>query len=397
MTSGVTDTAAPGVPQRGGAAAAAAADPATVATAIVIVSAATAGGGPAALLPWEGGTLLGRLLGQLAGLGIPDVRVLVRPAWEAEVREAASGAPPAVPVPGARGAAVASDVRVEASPGADADLRAVAAAAREPGAGLVVLPGDVLTHGEALAGLLKDPRVATGALLGGGWHSRGFAFRVRSKRGRVISAASPYHSVHRPTSAFLSVLKIAAADRGLLAATAGELAALAADPSEEWREELGRKEEMWRMALWRAASAPIMETELEGEGEDQPADDYEDDAEPADEPAPETVARSPEDEARLRDRVAAAPEDTTALLLVGLVRSGHHVGVSRLRKLFWARPFSAEAVEQAAERITHYDEDKVLLDSAVKSSDGFFTTFFVSPYSHASRPGRRAGASRPTR
>jgi phosphatidylglycerophosphate synthase len=28
-----------------------------------------------------------------------------------------------------------------------------------------------------------------------------------------------------------------------------------------------------------------------------------------------------------------------------------------------------------------YDEDRVLLDSAVKASDGFFTTFFVSPYS----------------
>jgi hypothetical protein len=197
----------------------------------------------------------------------------------------------------------------------------------------------------------------------------------------VISAASPYHSVHRPTSAFLSVLKVAAADRGLLAAAAEELAPLAAEPPEEWRDELGRKEGMWRMALWRAASAPAVEAELDGEGEDEPADDYEDDPEPADEPAPEAVELSPEDEARLRDRLAAAPEDTTALLLVGLVRSGQHIGVSRLRKLFWARPFSVEAVEEAAERITHYDEDKVLLDSAVKSSDGFFTTFFVSPYS----------------
>ena len=353
------------MPRRGGVAAAAAADPAAVATAIVIVSAASARGGPAALLPWDGGTVLGRLLAQLAALGVADVRVVVRPAWEREVREAASPA----------------GARVEATAGPDADLRSIAAAAREPGAGMVVLPGELLTHGEALAGLLKDPRVATGALLGGGWHTREFAFRVRSKRGRVISAASPYHSVHRPTSAFLGVIKIAAADRALAATTADELAALAADPSEEWREELARKQDMWRMALWRAASAPATEAELEREADDEPAEDYEDDPEPADEPAPESVELSPEDEARLRNRFAAAPEDTTALLLVGLVRSGHHVGVSRLRRLFWARPFSEPAIAAAEERITHYDEDKVLLDSAVKSSDGFFTTFFVSPYS----------------
>ena len=31
--------------------------------------------------------------------------------------------------------------------------------------------------------------------------------------------------------------------------------------------------------------------------------------------------------------------------------------------------------------MAEYDEDKALLDSAVKATDGFFTTFFVSPYS----------------
>jgi hypothetical protein len=63
------------------------------------------------------------------------------------------------------------------------------------------------------------------------------------------------------------------------------------------------------------------------------------------------------------------------------VRSGTHVGVSRLRRLFWARPLSAGAAAEAEVRILDYDEDKVLLDSAVKASDGFFTTFFVSTYS----------------
>jgi phosphatidylglycerophosphate synthase len=63
------------------------------------------------------------------------------------------------------------------------------------------------------------------------------------------------------------------------------------------------------------------------------------------------------------------------------VRSGAPVGISHLRKLFWARPLSSADVARGRERIVDYDEDRVLLDSAVKASDGFFTTFFVSPYS----------------
>lgn len=74
-------------------------------------------------------------------------------------------------------------------------------------------------------------------------------------------------------------------------------------------------------------------------------------------------------------------EDATALLLVALVRAGVHVGQSDIRELFWARPLSAAAVERARTEIEGHDEERVLLDSAVKATDGFFTTFFVSPYS----------------
>jgi hypothetical protein len=331
-----------------------------VTTAIVLAAVPAADGSPAALLPWEGGTLLSRLLGQLAELGIGDVRVLARPVHEAAVR------------------AVAGD-RVRVSSGTDADLRAIAeTAAARGGAGIVILPGEIVTHREALAGLLKDPRVVTGTLLGGGWRARQVAFRVRSKRGRVISAASPYHAAHRPTSAFLGVLKISAADRPVLAASAVRLAELVADPPAEWREELARKQDMWRIALWRAAQRTDEEAD-EADGEDEPVDEFAD--APEEPPAPDHVALSPEDEALLTQKVAAAPEDATALALVGMVRSGTHVGVNRLRRLFWARPLSAEAIADAERRIRDYDEDKVLLDSAVKASDGFFTTFFVSTYS----------------
>jgi hypothetical protein len=52
-----------------------------------------------------------------------------------------------------------------------------------------------------------------------------------------------------------------------------------------------------------------------------------------------------------------------------------------LRGMFWARVTSQQVADEAAAALPLVDEDKVLLDSAVKSVDGFFTTFFVSPYS----------------
>ena len=65
----------------------------------------------------------------------------------------------------------------------------------------------------------------------------------------------------------------------------------------------------------------------------------------------------------------------------GSSASGVQVGGSHLRRLFWTRPLTAEHVAHAAARIGEHDEDRALLDSAVKANDGFFTTFFVSPYS----------------
>jgi len=74
------------------------------------------------------------------------------------------------------------------------------------------------------------------------------------------------------------------------------------------------------------------------------------------------------------------------------VRASVSVTPVYLRRLFWARPLSRDAAERAAERIADYDVDRLLLDSAVKSADGFFTTFFVSPYSkHIARWAARRG------
>ena len=75
------------------------------------------------------------------------------------------------------------------------------------------------------------------------------------------------------------------------------------------------------------------------------------------------------------------PGEPLALLLVGLVRSGVRVGQSDLRELFWARPADAEALARAERDVEDHDEERVLMNSSVKAVDGFFTTFFVSPYS----------------
>ena len=61
-------------------------------SAVLVATAALADGSPAALQPWEGETLLARLVAQFASLGIARLHVLTRPAWADAVRAAADGA-----------------------------------------------------------------------------------------------------------------------------------------------------------------------------------------------------------------------------------------------------------------------------------------------------------------
>jgi phosphatidylglycerophosphate synthase len=330
-----------------------------VRAAVLLATAPAADGGPAALLRFKGGTVLGRLLDQLADLGVPRAVVLTRPAWEAAIRAGLDDGH--------------AGVEIATAAGVPEDLHAVARlAAGEGDGGLVVMYGDVVTHTQALAGLLADPRVATGILVGG--KRRQMVFKVAARRGRVTSAASPYHAVHRPTTAFLGALKVAPNDLDALAGVAERLRPFAASPPATWEDELRRKRDNWRIALWRAAQV-----------EDEPSEEAEA-AEPPveDEPAPldpGALELSDEDEAHLTQRVAAAPDDTAALLLVGLVRDGVHISMSYARRLYWTRPLSKDDAALAEHEIAEIDEDRVLLDSAVKGADGFFTTFFVSPYS----------------
>jgi phosphatidylglycerophosphate synthase len=299
----------------------------------VLLATAAFDDGPTAELRLQGETLLDRLRGQLASLGVGVVHVVTRPG---QLRDLARGA-----------------IRHESADAAE-DLRVVAAIARGGAGPLVVALGDLVAHGEALAGLLADPRLET-AVLAAPPAGRPFATRIRLGRGRVLSAGSAYHRVHRADSRFLGALKVAPADRELLADQADRLAALAAAPPPGWERTLAYKGEAWRRVLARRAGTSS--------------------------PPPAVPPLSPEDEAELRRRRAAAAGDVTALLVVGLVRADVRVGVSQLRRLTCLRALSAEDVARGEEKLAMVDEDRVLLDSAVKWNDGFFTTFFVSPYS----------------
>jgi phosphatidylglycerophosphate synthase len=86
--------------------------------------------------------------------------------------------------------------------------------------------------------------------------------------------------------------------------------------------------------------------------------------------------------------------DELALLTVGVVRGGAELRVSGPGGFAWARPRDRETAAAAGAALDVVDEDRVLLDAAVKTKDGFFTTFFVSPYSKfIARAAARAGFS----
>jgi hypothetical protein len=333
-----------------------AAKPAAVGLAVVLATAPATDGRPAALLPWEDGTIVGRLIEQLAGLGIPTPVVVARPAFEAGVQQAVG--------PGAV-------VQTSASPGAD--LRLIARAARNCIGQMLVISGEIVAHTDALSGLIMNPHAGTRVLAGG--RRRPLAFRFQSRRGRIVSAASAYHTVRSPNGTFLGVLRVVPSDIEALAAAADRLAPLVEDVPDAWREELERKAGRWRAAVAAVTGEEEGGDDFGAPDEPEEVDDTPEEAEDA------AVVLSAADEAQVRTRAAGAPEDATALLLVGLVRANVTITLVYLRQLFWARPLSPEAAARAADRIGDYDVDRLLLESAVKSSDGFFTTFFVSPYS----------------
>lgn len=340
--------------------------------AILLATVACADQTPTATLKCGDTTLIGRLLEQLTQLEVDRGWVITRPGWESEIKAAVSAAN--LPLEVRSSADVEQDL---------ATIAEVSAEATAPGQHFVVASADILTHKEALAGLLADPRIVSGILTTTARPKGSWAVRTRAERGRVVSAGSAYHKVRKPTGYFLNVVKVDRRDIAELVASASKLAKLAKAPvSDRWAEAFQLKQDAWRRRMVRRSLQPSAHEPGELEA---PAD-----AEAADvlaEPVPLTdeeldrIPLEPEAQHELALRAAAYADDAVPLVLVGLVRSRVHLTNSYLRQLYWARPLSQETTDEATANLHTYDEDKVLLNSAVKGSDGFFTTYFVSPYS----------------
>jgi phosphatidylglycerophosphate synthase len=261
-----------------------------VTAAVLLATGRGEGGEPAAALPLDGDTVLGRLLAQLAGLGVQTAHVLARTGSERALRPLLESAP--------------LDVRLHTSSDVASDLETIAALATAAQGDLFVASADIVTHGEALASLLADSRVRTGALCASGNVPGAVAAAEREPQGRLVSAGSSHHSVSRPNVSFLGAIRVATEARPVLSGSAVRLA-------------------------------------------------------------------------RLNVRAG----DAVSLALVGLVRSGANVSAVRLRDLYWARPAARPEAGAAAAELAQLDEDRQLLDSAVKAEDSPFTTFLISPWS----------------
>jgi phosphatidylglycerophosphate synthase len=98
-------------------------------------------------------------------------------------------------------------------------------------------------------------------------------------------------------------------------------------------------------------------------------------------------------EGHLRAGELPADPELGAQLLVGMLRSGRALRAQLLpAALPWSRVGSADRARDALAWVSATDEERVRLDAAVKDEDGFFTTFFVSPYSrHLARWCARVG------
>ncbi|WP_283138510.1 CDP-alcohol phosphatidyltransferase family protein [Rhizohabitans arisaemae] len=105
------------------------------------------------------------------------------------------------------------------------DLRAIAALARTVDGPLVVVPGDVVAHDEALALLISHPARATGALVSYETPDT-LHTPVRVEYGRIVAAGTSFHRVVEANAGFRGVLQVSKADLEVFADSAETLALL---------------------------------------------------------------------------------------------------------------------------------------------------------------------------
>lgn len=324
--------------------------------AVLVAVAATSGGTPACTLDCKGEPIISRLAAQLRRHGVDRIHVLTREAWRDRISAAVDG------------------VTVTATDGLSDMLARIAELAGSARGDMLLGHADLVVHEGVVEGLLADPRVRTGILSATRAPMGSQCPRVRLARGRVVASESAYHQVARPTHVFLGMCRVSPGDRDSLIAAAHELSEMTRDGlPPEWEPELARKVRDWGLLFYRRGAAfGQFADHLERLDRAEPwLPDHKELREDMEQRFDTLVLRPAE----------ALREDPVSLLVTGMVRRDVTVRSSYLRDLYWARPLSPAAAAEAAQALDQVDEDRVLLDSAVKASDGFFTTFFVSPYS----------------
>lgn len=326
-------------------------------TAVCLALAESDAGGPACLLPAGDETLLVRLVSQLRWHGAQRVVLLTRPQW-VESCAAAAGA----------------HVDVEGYADLSGMLMRIADVVDDTTSDLLLAHADVLTHHGVIAGMLADPRVRSGVLSTGRMMPGLQAPRLRISRGRVVASESAYHSVKSHNAHLLGICKIGRADLGEAAAAARELAGLSSSGlPDRWDDEFaGKVADRGARVLADQAGMAVLADQLASAG-----------ALPDGFPRADRLRADLASQYRLRVALPAEAlrDDPLPLLVVGLIRRDVMLTSSYLRELFWDRPVSLVGAGAAYQQMAAVDEDGVLLDSAVKATDGFFTTFFVSTYS----------------
>jgi hypothetical protein len=299
---------------------------------VVATEMVASGATPTAGLKLRSDTVVGHLLRGLEKLDIADRKVIARPDMAGALREIGC--------------------EVMESKGLADDLRAIARTARTAKQPVLVIQGDLAVNHEALLQLVLNSKAPANAVVRRGRVLTDSPCRpvMRIRRGRVVSAGSPYHQVTDPNALFHGALRVSAEQAATLADVAEEFAALLDMPDALTETDPVR----W---LWNTVEEP---------GED------------AEETAPET---SPAITDEIIGTTPATGDDVIALLLVGMVRSGVKVTGRSLPTLFTERVLDQEQADKAQAALDAIDEDRVRLNAAVKNNDGFFTTYAVSTYS----------------
>ncbi len=310
---------------------------------------------PSALLKLPGGsTLIGDLAGRFRSAGVNRIVAITRPEWVDAI-----------------GAAVGDGVEVRGSASLATDIEAYAELFGESDGDTLISEADVVCHHGAISGLLLDPKITSGTLASRAKRYAGLN-RITIQRGRVIHARSAYHTSPRTNSHALGMIKVGADDRE----AAIEACRIVSDPafadSPSLQAELDATSHRRLNTFARSNQGLMLQRELAERRHDlewlPDRDTIEAELDGALE---EAVVRPREEDER----------DPAALVLVGLVRSGTLVKPAYLRSFQLHRCRTQDEAERAGTALARADEDAIALSNAVKATDGFFTTFFVSPYS----------------